>query len=104
MFILQLNPVTGKAESVRAVACGETREELEQLLVRSLVEPYQEGRLRLTFRAGSPLQYFNPPGWDGSVTWGTPAIVDVGTEDTWAEKARESFRNQIMSLPRAEQL
>lgn len=99
MYILQLNPMTDKYERLSAVACAETAEALSAFVESERVEPYSDGdglnmcggALTKYFRKGGPLEFFNPPDREG-------CIVDVGTEDDWAERARESYRAQMRQL------
>lgn len=103
MFVLRLNPITANAERVTAVARAETREQLEDLLEEERVESYKENRFVKRFRKGGPLEMYNPPQYkeDGRrcASVGVPAIIDVGTEDDWAERGRRKFQNMKHDLP-----
>ena len=96
MFILQLNDMRAlNVENLRPVARAETKEELQRLLDNEKVESYSDGRWGKSYRHGGPLEWYNTP---CSVD---PSIVSVGSADEWAEKARQQFEEQIMSLPTA---
>ena len=94
MFVLQLNDMrASQVEILTPVARVETREELEKCLKDNEVEPYRDGRWGKDYRQGGPLEWYNKPFYLNE------ALVDVSTEDSWAESARENFRSQIMMLP-----
>ncbi|MCK5020622.1 MAG: hypothetical protein KAS32_26620 [Candidatus Peribacteraceae bacterium] len=57
------------------------------------VEPYQDGQWRKCFRQGGPLEWYNDP-WNAN-----ESFVFAGTRDEWANKAAESWDNQIGALP-----
>lgn len=94
MWILQLNDMRApKIEIINPVARAETKEELETLIKSESVDRYQDGNWGKTFKKGGPLEWYNHP-------FSTErTFVDVGDEDLWAEKTREDFQMQIMSIP-----
>lgn len=97
-WVLRLNPMTANAERVNAVAYAETKEQLEAMLEREAVEPYQDGPWHKCFRQGGPLEWFNPPGQDGSAWINVPALVDIGTEADWMKRAADDYRSLLASL------
>ena len=58
--------------------------------------PHTEGAYQYykTFRAGGPLEWFNAPTGPKS-----EFFRDVGTEELWAEGARERFRSSVLTIP-----
>jgi hypothetical protein len=98
MWVLQLNPMTANAERVVPVACAETRQQLEAFMnEQTAPEPYRDGQWGKVFRQGSTLEWFNPPFGDESFI-GTPAFVDIGTEDDWAQEAIQRYRDFLMQV------
>jgi hypothetical protein len=94
MYILQLNDMrSSQIEITSPVARAETREELEAFIERERVETYKDGQWSKSFRQGGPLEWRNPP-------WGFEEhIIDVQTEDDWAARARENYRELKNSIP-----
>ena len=94
MFILQLNDMrSANVENIQFVARAETKEELEQFLEREKTEVYIDSKWSKNFRAGGPLEWFNPPySFDKS-------ILSVGTAASWVNEAIRQFDVQIMSIP-----
>lgn len=98
MWILQLNDMRSpKIEINTIIFKAETKEELEDLLVHELVEPYQEDKWGKTYRKGGPLEWYNPP---FSGNFGVH-LIDIGTEDSWAEDARSTYRTTVSGIPDA---
>lgn len=101
MFVLQLNPMMGHYEQLTAVAAAESAEALQAFVESEKVEPYSDddganmcsGKLRKSFRKGGPLEFLNPPDRP-------ECIVDVGTAEDWAERARKDFEEQVGALLR----
>lgn len=83
MFVLRLNRMAGKSEYSDPAARAETREDLEAFLQREQVEPYYDGHWHKTFRAGGPLEWFNPPEWNTERC----GIFDMGTREQFLEKS-----------------
>jgi len=98
MWVLQLNDMRKAPETLTAIARAETKEELESFVEGQTVETYQEEGLAKVFKKGGPLEYFNPP-IPGQVH--DPHFLNVGDADLWAERAKNDFELQIMSLPEA---
>lgn len=124
MWMLLLNDMRWpKREQLGPVCRAETREDLERFLGRETVEPWtdvgpvesahrsaalalargyeprdpRDGRCwAKVFRRGGPLEWYNPPR-PGSV-------IDVGSEEDWAEVARSNFRNCVLSICSVEDL
>ena len=97
MFILQLNDMRiSNAESLTLVARAETQEKLKRLMTREEGEGYRDGQWAKVFRRGGPLEWYNPPLFGGA------QIMNVGSADDWASKARIQFEEQIMGLPLAD--
>lgn len=123
MWILCLNPMTGRSEEMQPVARAETREELESFIERerepwidtgtksqlhdtdlaaTLQGPHVEQipgyQWNKTFRRGSVLEWFNGPGFSDE-----QAFLDVGTREQYAqraaERAYEDWDNRIASIP-----
>ena len=122
MFVLMLNDMRGRAEGLTPVARGRSAEVLQALLIREAVTPYDDDgthyithdtdliaqmaahpvveiipsyRWHKLFRRGGPFEWYNPP---YNVE---EAIREVGSEDSWAEQAREEFRMKVWSIPEA---
>ena len=122
MFVLMLNDMRGRAEGLTPVARGRSAEVLQALLVREAVTPYDDYgthyithdtdtlaqmagrevvetipsyRWHKLFRRGGPFEWYNPP---YNVE---EAIREVGSEDSWAEQAREEFRMKVLPIPEA---
>lgn len=99
MFVLKMNLMRGRTEEVHPVARAETREGLVALMERERVPVYSDGQWRKSFRQGGPFEWYNPP-------WGDPNVVgmfgegihDVGSEDDWAEDARQAYRTRVLGL------
>lgn len=94
MFVLVLNPMRGQVERGVPVARAETIAALEEFIKRETVEPYKDGQWHKVFRAGGPLEWYNPPS-DGFFF---ENFQDIGTEETWAENARKQFRQMMAEL------
>lgn len=105
MWILQLNMMRNRTESVTQVAWAETKEELEAYLEREkaperwddhdgLPDGFTGGATvwRKTFMKGSELEYFNPPHND-MAAYGIPAFVNVGTEEDWINRAKADYNS-----------
>lgn len=95
MWLLRLNPVTDRAESVRIVAWAETEQQLLDFLQQESVEPYKDDRFHKVFRQGGPLEWYNPP-YNGYTFSDTPAIIDVGTVQNWIDDTIKQY-NDIRS-------
>lgn len=99
MWALRLNPMTDRAERVDIVAIADTREALERLLENESVPNYKDGGYSKNFRQGGPLEWFNPP--LGGQAWiDVDAIIDVGTADQWAQRARDQFHEMERRYPK----
>ena len=97
MFVLQLNPMTSNAENVVPICRAETEQQLLDLLEREAVEPYiTDDRWHKVFRKDGPLEWYNPPGPDGTAWIGVPAIIDAGTEDDWAQNGRRLYQRNVI--------
>ena len=97
MFVLELNPITGRLEQRNVVCMAETRERLEQFMANEAVEEYREDKgdgssWLKRFRSGGPLEWYNPP--DGY----SPHIVDIGTEEGFVEEARARYRQYLSGI------
>jgi hypothetical protein len=98
MWILQLNDMRAPKIEMNTIVCkAETKEELQDLLVHELVEPYKEDKWGKTYRKGGPLEWYNPP-FSFSGSFGAH-LIDIGTEDSWAEDARMSYRESVSEIP-----
>lgn len=95
MWVLQLNDMRSPQVEIMTPICrSETKEALLNFLKQEGVEAYiDDDRWHKQYRKGGPLEWFNPPTFDNE------SFIDVATEDDWAVRARERFRNQIMILP-----
>ena len=99
MFVLRLNPVTGKAEEAITVACAESEQELKDFVLSQKVEVYySDAGYRKSFKKDSPIEWMNPPHTDWTFFMGQPCIVDIGTRDTWANTAAQNFDKLINSI------
>lgn len=86
-------------ECLRAIARAETVEALKAFIESESVEPYSDddgenmcgGKLRKSFRKGGPLEYLNPPDRE-------ECIVDIGTAEDWANRARQRYYEQVNAL------
>lgn len=94
MFILNMNPMTGRAENCTPVARAETKEALLAFIESEKVEPYQDGPWSKCFRRGGPLEWFNPP--DCQLF---PAFVDVGTLEDWKRRAEAEWQSMCSQVP-----
>ena len=91
MWVLQLNPMTDRAEEVRPVAVADTPQALVDFLeAQTAPEPYRDGNYYKVFRQGSVLEWYNPP-LGGHAFIGVPAIIDIGTAEDWADRARREY-------------
>lgn len=98
MWILQLNPMKGRAEDIAPIAWANTKEELEEFLKVESVEPYREDRWYKVYRKGGPLEWMNAPGPAGRAWIGVPAIVYVGSVEDWKSNAETAYYNLQNSL------
>jgi glucose dehydrogenase len=117
MLVLLLNDMrSSHVEDLQPVARAETREALISFMQREEVEPYttvdnhvihhttdsQAGtsdyihgyKFRKTFRHGGPLEWYNKP-YDAMLG---EHIVDVGTQEDWAAKARREYDMKILPI------
>lgn len=87
LYALVLNPMSGRAEEQRFVAASESRTELEAYWNAEKVEPYSDGQWRRNYRAGGPLEWFNPPfGGHGTTDGDGNGIVEL-RRDGWRRVA-----------------
>lgn len=90
LYGLVLNPMRGRAEEQRFLAASESREELAAFLNGERIESYSdqsEGRTwRRSFRAGGPLEWFNPPWSDGNLDSDGNGIIEL-MRDGWRRSA-----------------
>ncbi|MCK5020063.1 MAG: hypothetical protein KAS32_23620 [Candidatus Peribacteraceae bacterium] len=95
MFVLQLNDMRSpNVENMSPVARAETAEELIKFAEGEVAEkPYRDDNWYKQYLKDGPLEWFNPPFSSDR------NIIDVGTADDWAEKARSQFEENIMILP-----
>ena len=108
MFILQLNPMRGKTESMQPVARADTAEQLVRLMELEKVDLYtdEDGskKWNKVFRRGSVLEWCNAP--TGEDNLGQPYILDVGTVESWIQKVTEmaiqDYQETVTNLPAAE--
>lgn len=117
MFILQLNMMRNRMESLDAIAYADTEQELHDLLARERVESYteqgpggfgSEQTFRKNFRKGGPLEWYNPPYDYGNgqlvVGDGASAIVKIGTRLEYMECAAEEWDRLRSRFPNASTL
>jgi hypothetical protein len=94
MWVLMLNDMrASQVEILHPVCRAESREALEAFLERESVAGYQDGQWGKAFRQGGPLEWYNPP-WMPE-----ESFLYMGTEDDHAERARQKYRENVMSLP-----
>lgn len=99
MFLLQLNPMTHRAESVQPICIAESKESLVNFLITETVEePYNDNSYLKYFKKGSILEWYNPPDETGEAWIDVPAIVDIGTVEDWKMRAEEQYNDLISSL------
>lgn len=94
MWILFLNMMKNRSESLTPVARGGSEESLKRFMERERVEPYKDDgfsdhsgsntTFTKVFRQGGPLEWFNGMELGGR-------IIDVGDADAAARRARERF-------------
>lgn len=94
MWVLYLNPMQANAERSVAVARADTREALERYVAAERVEPYSVGQWHRVFRAGGPLEWFNPP----EQTWGE-AFKDIGTLEDHVAAAVRAWNSFLAETP-----
>lgn len=98
MWILQLNDMRSPKIERHTIICkAETKEELEEFLIHEQVEPYQDGQWGKCYRKDGPLEWYNPP-FGGSMP---VHLIDIGTEDSWAEDARLAYGECVSRVPDA---
>jgi hypothetical protein len=112
MFILQLNDMRGPFEKLTPIARATTAEDLFAIMDREKVDFYNDlgkpdhlsgagnGTWHKAFKRGGPLEWFNPPIGEVHAN-DLPYIMNIGTEDEWADMARRDYRERVMSLPEA---
>ena len=94
MWVLQLNDMrSSKIEILNSVARAKTKEELEAFIERESVETYRDERWGKTFKKDGPLEWYNRPSLSKN------NFVDVGDEETWAERARVDFQEMVLAIP-----
>jgi hypothetical protein len=93
-WVLTLNDMrAAQVEMMTHVCRAESRAELVALIERERVVPYHDGQWLKVFRQGGPLEWFNPP-WEEY-----RSFQNAGTEEEWANGARQQFRDAVLSLP-----
>jgi len=80
-------------ENMSPVCRAESHNALLALIDREKVEPYRDGRWGKVFRAGGPLEWYNPP-----YTFSSESFIDVGTRDDWMREAGQDYDRKIMCL------
>jgi hypothetical protein len=60
IWILNMNPMTGRAEGITIAALAYHRESLVQFYNEEKVESYRDGQWGKSFKAGGRLEWFNP--------------------------------------------
>lgn len=97
MWILRLNHMQSpNVENLTTVACAETREALMTFLDRERVDFYRDGHWNKAFRAGGPLEWYNPP----YINSGHDTCVNIGTEEDWRQQAADQFHSLVNGVPR----
>ena len=98
VFVLRLNNMReAKCEVLTAVCRAESREALEAYVRSEMAESqYVDGHWHKTFKAGGPLEWYNPPAMHWEVA--DDFFVDAGTEDDWANRARREYQERVMLL------
>ena len=61
MFFLLLNDMRSAHFENQRIAARGSRRALEALLASEAVTLYEDGRFRKSYRAGGPLEWYNPP-------------------------------------------
>jgi hypothetical protein len=81
VIVLMLNDMrAAQIENLSLVAFAESAEELEDFVRAELVPPYRDGHWGKMFRAGGPLEWFNPPDrFTGNLRRYTMGLVVVGS-------------------------
>lgn len=92
MFVLELNDMrSSKIEHLNPVARAESKEALLAFMEVEKVEPYKDGQWGKCFKKGGWLEWYNPP-------YCGESIVDVGTEEIWAENAIADYKAKILPI------
>lgn len=60
VYILWMNPITGNAEDIVAVAASSDYHRLMSWYGNQKCEPWRDSWMNKQFKQGSPLEYFNP--------------------------------------------
>lgn len=96
-WVLCLNDMrSAQVENIRPVCRAETKERLVAYLESEAVPGgYQDGQWSKAFRAGGPLEWFNPP-WDFE---DSRHFQDAGTVEQWAADAAQRYVDQVLSIP-----
>ena len=99
-------------ESDRLAAWSPNREDLEKLLEREKVAPYQDGTYSKTFRAGGPLEWFNDtrvrsPGQLGRsvifvIDENAPKIEEIRTRQEYMNRYGEIYDQMMADVYRAD--
>lgn len=89
MIVLSLNMMTSEhIEILQPVACAETEEKLIAFMeIERAEQPYMDGKWSKRFRKGGPLEWFN-----GFTEAREVHFTRLGTEDEFAERARQQYR------------
>lgn len=99
MYVLLLNNMqSSQVEIMTPIARAETKEELVALIEREKVDCYTDGKWRKSYRAGGPLEWYNPPTFDHE------SFLDVGTAELHAKRARANFDREVIPIPLVENL
>lgn len=76
---LVLNPMRGRTEAQQLIAVSDIKDEILAFWRAEKVEPYKDGEWQRAYRAGGPLEWYNPP---------------------WSEDVRDHHGNGIVELRR----
>lgn len=90
VYYLVMNPMTDRTESSRIAVMSENKERLVKYYVDNIIEVYDDGHYRKSFKKGSPLEWYNPIRLDGVLSpWGH------GLKEEWIDE--EEYINGIKS-------
>lgn len=98
-WLLRLNDMrASQIEILTTVAVASTREALQAFMAAEAITPWSDGQWGKSFRAGGPLEWYNPPwGWDDD-----RAFVNIGTREDAMAHAAANYDAYVNSAPRVD--
>lgn len=100
-WILQLNDMRyPKSEYLKPVCRADTAEEILALIERETVPTYRDGHWQKSFRAGGPLEWFNPP-YDTDIDYlrQREVLIELTDIEVAVARYREQLTRELAQIP-----